>query len=103
MDSDLAFGGAVATAFLIESAQHRARQHHLMDQSRGLKQHLHRSGLHIEELQFNLKKTSKELGAAMEEIHRRDAVGRHVVRKAGSTRNFDQLRGVQIGGGRLMT
>ena len=74
MDSDLAFGGAVATAFLIESAQHRARQHHLMDQSRGLKQHLHRSGPHIEELQFNLSKTSQELGAAMEEIHRRDTV-----------------------------
>ena len=80
MDSDLAFGGAVATAFLIESAQHRARQHHLMDQSRGLKQHLHRSGLHIEELQFNLKKTSKELGAAMEEIHRR-AVGSPAARE----------------------
>lgn len=81
MDSDLAFGGAVATAFLIESAQHRARQHHLMDQSRGLKQHLHRSGLHIEELQFNLSKTSQELGAAMEEIHRRDAVGSPAARE----------------------
>lgn len=81
MDPDLAFGGAVATAFLIESTQHRARQHHLMDQSRGLKQHLHRSGLHIEELQFNLTKTSQELHAAMEELHRRDAVGSPAARE----------------------
>ena len=81
MDYQLALGGAVATAFLVESAQHRARQHQLMEQSRGLKQHLRRSGLHIEELQFSLQKTNHELHAAVEEIHRRDAVGSPAARE----------------------
>ncbi|MFL2949306.1 MAG: hypothetical protein ACJZ40_02845 [Candidatus Poseidoniaceae archaeon] len=81
MDYQLALGGAVATAFLVESAQHRARQHQLMEQSRGLKQHLRRSGLHIEELQFSLQKTNQELHAAVEEIHRRDAVGSPAARE----------------------
>ncbi len=81
MDPELALGGALATAFLIESAQHRARQHRLMDQSRGLKRHLQRSTLHIEELQFHLQKTNRELHEAIEEINRRDAVGSPAARE----------------------
>ena len=78
---ELALGGAVAAAFLVESAQNRSRQHRLMEQSRGLKQHLHRSSLHIEELQFHLQKTNHELHTAMEEINRRDAVGSPAARE----------------------
>lgn len=78
---ELALGGAVAAAFLVESAQNRSRQHRLMEQSRGLKQHLHRSSLHIEELQFHLQKTNQELHTAMEEINRRDAVGSPAARE----------------------
>ena len=78
---DLALGGAVAAAFLVESAQNRSRQHRLMEQSRGLKRHLHRSSLHIEELQFHLQKTNHELHTAMEEINRRDAVGSPAARE----------------------
>jgi hypothetical protein len=78
---ELALGGAVAAAFLVESAQNRSRQHRLMEQSRGLKQHLHRSSLHIEELQFHLQKTNQELHTAIEEINRRDAVGSPAARE----------------------
>lgn len=78
---ELALGGAVAAAFLVESAQNRSRQHRLMEQSKGLKQHLHRSSLHIEELQFHLQKTNHELHTAMEEINRRDAVGSPAARE----------------------
>jgi len=53
----------------------------LMEQSRGLKQHLHRSSLHIEELQFHLQKTNQELHTAIEEINRRDAVGSPAARE----------------------
>ena len=81
MDPELALGGAVATAFLFESAQHRSRQNTLISQSDGLKQHLHRSGLHVEELQLHLRKTSAELHEAMEEIYRRDAVGSPAARE----------------------
>jgi hypothetical protein len=52
-----------------------------MEQSRGLKRHLHRSSLHIEELQFHLQKTNHELHTAMEEINRRDAVGSPAARE----------------------
>ena len=75
MDAELALGGAAVVAILFESTQHRTRQNMLIEQSEGLKQHLHRSGLHIEELQLHLRKTSDELHGAMEEIYRRDAVG----------------------------
>lgn len=81
MSPELALGGAVAAAFLVESAQNRSRQHRLMEQSRGLKRHIHRSSLHIEELQFHLQKTNQELHNAMEEINRRDAVGSPAARE----------------------
>ena len=65
MSPELALGGAVAAAFLVESAQNRSRQHRLMEQSRGLKRHIHRSSLHIEELQFHLQKTNQSLPLVM--------------------------------------
>jgi hypothetical protein len=81
MGPELSLGGAVTAAFLVESAQNRARQHKLMDHSRGLKRHLHRSSLHIGELQFHLQKTNQELHNAIEEINRRDAVGSPAARE----------------------
>ena len=46
-----------------------------------MKRHIHRSSLHIEELQFHLQKTNQELHNAMEEINRRDAVGSPAARE----------------------
>ncbi|MCH1538117.1 MAG: hypothetical protein L7S48_06885 [Candidatus Poseidonia sp.] len=78
---EMALGIAVIAAFLSESAQHSAELTEMRRHGREVTLHLRDANTHIEELERALTRRHVELNSAIEEIHRRDAVGSPAARE----------------------
>lgn len=72
---------AIVVAFLSESAQHSASLTRMRRHGREVTHHLREANSHIEELERALTRRHIELNNAIEEIHRRDAVGSPAARE----------------------
>ena len=78
---EMALGIAIVVAFLSESAQHSAELTQMQRHGREVTVHLRDANSHIEELERALTRRHIELNNAIEEIHRRDAVGSPAARE----------------------
>ena len=78
---EMALGIAIVVAFLSESAQHSAELTRMQRHGREVTVHLRDANSHIEELERALTRRHIELNNAIEEIHRRDAVGSPAARE----------------------
>ena len=78
---EMALGIAIVVAFLSESASHSAELTQMQRHGREVTVHLRDANSHIEELERALTRRHIELNNAIEEIHRRDAVGSPAARE----------------------
>jgi len=78
---EMALAIAVVVAFLSESAQHSSELTQMQRHGREVTLHLREANSHIEELQRALTRRHIELNNAIDEIHRRDAVGSPAARE----------------------
>lgn len=78
---EMALGFAIVVAFLSESTHHRGELRRMHQQANDVSRQLRAANVHVEDLQRALTQRHLELNKAIDELHRRDAVGSPAARE----------------------